>query len=239
MLDCCRSLEQQGFQVSYLLVGSDGLLSPDDVRQTITDRTILVSVMLANNEIGVVQPIREIGKLCRERRVLFHTDATQGVGKMPFDVSDCQMDLVFLSAHKMYGPQGVGALFVSRREPHLHIAPLLDGGGQEQGLRNGTLNVASIVRYSKACELTGSEMLTEAERLLAMRERLRKGINWQLYRVQVNGSLDNRLPGNLNLSFEGWMGSQCSRSFGTSLSRPTRRAAPHVRNRATCSRLWE
>jgi cysteine desulfurase len=161
---------------------------------------VLVSIMLANNEIGVVQPVAAIGKLCRERGVLFHTDAVQGAGKVPFSVDDAKVDLVSLSAHKMYGPKGVGALYV-RRKPRVRLAPLLDGGGHERGMRSGTLNVSGIVGFGKAAELAQAEMAAEATKLETLRERLWKGLQAKLDLIVLNGSHEHRLPGNLNVSF--------------------------------------
>jgi len=189
-----------GARVTYLDVEKDGRVSLEKLAAALTDKTILVSVMLANNEIGTVQPIAEIGKLCRSRGVLFHCDAVQGVGRVPFDVERMQVDLASLSAHKMYGPKGVGALYV-RRKPRVRIAPLIDGGGHERGMRSGTLNVASIVGFGKAAELARLEMPEESARLLRLREKLRKGIMDTLDLVTVNGSLEHRLPGSLNISF--------------------------------------
>jgi cysteine desulfurase len=189
-----------GARVTYLDVEKDGRVSLEKLAAALTDKTILVSVMLANNEIGTVQPIAEIGKLCRSRGVLFHCDAVQGVGRVPFDVEKMQVDLASLSAHKMYGPKGVGALYV-RRKPRVRIAPIIDGGGHERGMRSGTLNVASIVGFGKAAEVARLEMPVESARLLRLREKLRKGIMDALDMVTVNGSLEHRLPGSLNVSF--------------------------------------
>jgi cysteine desulfurase len=201
VLDTCKKLEKRGFKVTYLPVGSDGLISPDDVRNAMTDKTILVSVMHVNNEIGVVQPIAEIGKVCKERGVLFHTDATQGVGKVPFNVGELSVDLVSMSAHKMYGPKGVGALYVRRKNPRVMLAAIMDGGGHERGMRSGTLNVTGIVGLGKAAEIAKSELHEETERLLALRERLRKGIMDEVPDVYINGHPTQRVPGNLNISF--------------------------------------
>jgi cysteine desulfurase len=189
-----------GARVTYLDVEKDGRVSLEKLAAALTDKTILVSVMLANNEIGTVQPIAEIGKLCRSRGVLFHCDAVQGVGRVPFDVEKMQVDLASLSAHKMYGPKGVGALYV-RRKPRVRIAPIIDGGGHERGMRSGTLNVASIVGFGKAAEVARLEMPEESARLLRLREKLRKGIMDALDMVTVNGSMEHRLPGSLNVSF--------------------------------------
>jgi cysteine desulfurase len=200
VLDTCKRLEKEGFEVTYLPVDPDGRISPAAVKAAMTDKTILVSIMLANNEIGTVNPVNEIGAVVKERGALFHIDAVQGVGKIPFDVNAARADLVSLSAHKMYGPKGVGALYV-RRKPRVRITAQIDGGGHERGMRSGTLNVPSIVGFGKAAELAQAEMATEAKRLLALRERLREGIQSQVTDTFVNGSLEHRLPGNLNISF--------------------------------------
>jgi cysteine desulfurase len=201
VLDTCKKLEKRGFKVTYLPVGSDGLVSPDDVKNALTDKTILVSVMHANNEIGVIQPIAEIGRVCKERGVLFHTDATQAVGKIPFDVNTLNVDLVSMSAHKIYGPKGVGGLYVRRKSPRVMLAPMMDGGGHERGMRSGTLNVTGIVGLGKACEIARQEMEEENTRTLFLREKLRKGIMDEIPEVYINGSYEHRLPGNLNISF--------------------------------------
>ena len=189
-----------GARVTYLDVRPDGLVDLDALRAAITDRTVLVSIMLANNEVGVVQPMEAIGKLCREKGVLFHTDGVQGVGKVPFDVNRMNVDLASITAHKIYGPKGVGALYI-RRKPRVRIAPSIDGGGHERGMRSGTLNVAAIVGFGKAAELARQEMESESKRLLALRERLRTRLMSELDMVTVNGTLEHRLPGNLNVSF--------------------------------------
>ena len=201
VLDSCKRLEKYGFKVTYLSVDSEGLISPDDVSAAITDKTILVSVMMANNEIGVIQPIAEIGKICREREVLFHTDATQGIGKIPFNADELNVDLASMTAHKIYGPKGAGALYVRRKNPRVSLASMMDGGGHERGMRSGTLNVTGIVGLGKACEIAGEEMASENERLLTLREKLRKGIENGLPDVSINGHPTERLPGNLNVSF--------------------------------------
>lgn len=189
-----------GARVTYLEVEKDGRVDLAKLREAITEKTVLVSVMLANNEIGVVQPIAEIGKICRERGVLFHTDAVQGAGKVPFDVNAMNIDLASLSGHKIYGPKGVGALYV-RRKPRVRIAPLIDGGGHERGMRSGTLNVAAIVGFGKACEIARLERDEEAKYLLRLREKLRRYLFDHLDMVTLNGSLEHRLPGSLNVSF--------------------------------------
>ncbi|HUK89498.1 MAG TPA: IscS subfamily cysteine desulfurase [Blastocatellia bacterium] len=203
VLDSCKALQKEGFSVTYLKTDTDGLISPDDVRLAITDRTILVSVMLANNEIGVIQPIAEIGRLCRERGVLFHTDATQGFGKMPFDVNAFNVDLASVTAHKMYGPKGVGALYVRRREPRVALSPLIDGGGHERGMRSGTLNVTGIVGFGAAAQIAKEELAVESATLVSLRERLMTGLKDRLPDIQVNGHPTLRVPGNLNIAFAG------------------------------------
>jgi cysteine desulfurase len=200
VLDTCKRLEKEGFDVTYLPVGKDGRVDPAVVRAAMTDKTILVSIMLANNEIGSVNPIDEIGAVVKERGALFHVDAVQGVGKIPFDVNAARADLVSLSAHKMYGPKGVGALYV-RRKPRVRITAQIDGGGHERGMRSGTLNVPGIVGFGKAAELARAEMAVESKRLFALRERLREGIQARVTDTYVNGSMEHRLPGNLNISF--------------------------------------
>jgi cysteine desulfurase len=201
ILDTCKRLEKEGFVVTYLGVGKDGLVDPDAVKKAMTDKTILVSVMLANNEVGTVQPLEAIGKLTRERGVLLHTDAVQGVGKTFFDVDKMNVDLASLTAHKMYGPKGVGALYVRRSKPRVRLVAQMDGGGHERGMRSGTLNVAGIVGFGRAAEIMRLEGKEESTRLLGLRERLRTKIMSQLDECYVNGSLEHRLPGNLNISF--------------------------------------
>ena len=200
VLDTCKRLEKDGFDVTYLPVEQDGRVNPATLRAAMTDKTILVSIMLANNEIGCVNPIEELGAIVKERGAIFHVDAVQGVGKIPFDVNAARVDLASLSAHKMYGPKGVGALYV-RRKPRVRITAQIDGGGHERGMRSGTLNVPSIVGFGKAAELCGAEMVSEGKRLFALRERLREGIQSQVTDTFVNGSMEHRLPGNLNISF--------------------------------------
>jgi len=201
VLDTCKRLEKEGFTVTYLAVGKDGRVDPADVAKAITDKTILVSVMLANNEVGAVQPIEEIGKITREKGVLLHSDAVQGIGKVEFDVQKMNVDLASLTAHKMYGPKGVGALYVRRSKPRVRVVAQMDGGGHERGMRSGTLNVPGIVGFGKAAEIMRLEGKAESVRLLALRERLRTYLEKNLDEVYVNGSLEHRLPGNLNISF--------------------------------------
>ena len=201
VLDPIRRLGREGFKVTILPVDVHGRVSVEQIARSLTPQTILVSVMAANNEIGTLHPIREIGRLCKERDVLFHTDAAQAAGKVPLDVEDMGIDLLSLSAHKMYGPKGVGALYVRRRDPRVRLEPQMDGGGQERGLRSGTSNVPAIAGFGAACELCRQEMSAEAIRLTNLRERLRRGIVEQLSDVTLNGHPTGRLPGNLNLSF--------------------------------------
>jgi cysteine desulfurase len=201
ILDVCRSLEREGFKITRLPVDASGILNLDQLKQSITDETILVSVMTANNEIGVLQPIPEIGKITKERGIIFHTDAAQAVGKIPVNVESMKIDLLSFSAHKMYGPKGVGALYVRRENPRVKLSPILEGGGHERGLRSGTLNVPGIVGFGKACDLAQGLMMEESKRLFDLREKLRKGLMDGLDEVYVNGDLNKRLPHNLNLSF--------------------------------------
>lgn len=201
VLDTCKHLEKDGFEVTYLPVNRDGLIDLDQLRAAITDRTILVSIMAANNEVGVLQPIDEIGRITRERGVLFHTDAVQAAGKVPFDVNASNVDMASLSAHKIYGPKGVGALYVRRRNPRVLLTPIIDGGGHERGMRSGTLNVPGIVGFGKAASLCREELAPEAARLTALRDRLNDGLHRNLDEIYVNGSMAHRLPGNLNVSF--------------------------------------
>ena len=201
VLDTCKRLEKYGYRVTYLPVQKDGLIDMDDLKRAMDDKTILVTIMAANNEIGVLQPWAEIGKLCRERGVLFHTDATQAVGKVPIDVNKDYIDIMSISAHKMYGPKGVGALYVRRKNPRVQLAAILDGGGHERGMRSGTLNVPGIVGLGKACAICHEEMPQESKKLSGMRDRLRDKIMGALDETYINGSYEHRLPGNLNISF--------------------------------------
>ncbi len=202
VLDTAKALEsKRGVKVTYLHVDKSGLISPDDVFSAITDKTILISIMLANNEIGSINPIREIGKIAKEKGILFHCDATQGVGKIPVDVQEMGIDLMSFTAHKLYGPKGVGALYVRKKAPRVRIAPMIDGGGHERGMRSGTLPVPLVVGFGKACELCEQEMTGEARRLAAMRDRLEAGIMNGLDEVYLNGHPTQRLPHNLNVSF--------------------------------------
>lgn len=200
VLDTCRHLEQQGFEVTYLPVKPDGLLDLDVLRAAITDKTVLVSVMAVNNEIGVIQPLAEIGKICREKKVFFHTDAAQAAGKIPLDVEALNVDLMSISGHKIYGPKGIGALYV-RRKPRVRLVPMIVGGGQERGFRSGTLPTPLCVGLGEAAELCMKEMDGEAKRLKKLQERMLTGLRAKLTDIVVNGDLEHRIPGNLNISF--------------------------------------
>jgi cysteine desulfurase len=201
VLDAHHALEREGFRVTFLGVGADGLVDLDELAAAITDQTILVSVMAVNNEIGVVQPLAEIGKLCKARGVLFFCDAAQAVGKIAVDVEAWQCDLLAFTAHKMYGPKGIGALWVRRKAPRVRLEPLLHGGGHERGLRSGTLAVPLIVGMGKAAEVARTRLPEESERILALRTRLWNGLQRNLTHIHLNGDLDRRTPGNLNVSF--------------------------------------
>ncbi|MCZ6580300.1 MAG: IscS subfamily cysteine desulfurase [Nitrospirales bacterium] len=201
VIDPAKALEKKGIKVTYLSVEKTGRVNPDDVRNAITDKTILISLMLANNEIGTIHPIKEIGKIAKEKGILFHCDATQGVGKIPVDVQELGVDLMSFSAHKIYGPKGIGALYVRRKAPRVRLVPMLDGGGHERGMRSGTIPVPLVVGFGKACELCEQEMATESIRIAAMRDRLEEGINASLEESYLNGHPTERLPGNLNISF--------------------------------------
>jgi cysteine desulfurase len=201
VLDTCKRLEKYGFRITYLPVQKDGRIDLDDLKRSMDDKTILVTIMTANNEIGVLQPIREIGALCHERGVLFHTDAVQAVGKVPFNVIQDNVDMASISAHKLYGPKGVGALYVRRKNPRVQLVAQIDGGGHERGMRSGTLNVPGIVGLGKACEIANHEMAEEGKKLAGLRDRLKDAIMGQLDEVYINGSVEHRLPNNLNISF--------------------------------------
>jgi cysteine desulfurase len=202
VLDTAKTLEtKRGVKVTYLPVDKFGMVNPEDVRQAITDKTILISVMFANNEIGTINPIKAIGKIAKEKGILFHCDATQGVGKVPVDVQEMGIDLMSFSAHKMYGPKGIGALYVRKKNPRVRIAAQMDGGGHERGMRSGTLPVPLIVGFGKACELCEQEMAADAARLSVMRDRLHDTITKALEDVYLNGHPTERLPHNLNISF--------------------------------------
>jgi cysteine desulfurase len=201
VIDSCKRLEKEGFRVTYLPVRKDGLIDLDQLRDTISDKTTLITIMAANNEIGVLQPLAEIGAIAKERGVLFHTDAVQAVGKVPFDVNAMKVDMASLTAHKIYGPKGVGALFVRRRNPRVLLVPGIDGGGHERGMRSGTLNVPGIVGFGKACEIAKAEMAAESVRMQGLRDRLNRKLHEGLDELYINGSMEHRLPGNLNISF--------------------------------------
>jgi cysteine desulfurase len=202
VLDTCKALERKGLaRVTYLPVDNYGMVDPEDVRRAITDKTVLVSIMFANNEVGTINPIGEIGRITREKGVLFHTDAAQGVGKLPLDVETMNIDLLSVSGHKMYGPKGIGALYVRAKGPRVRLTPSMDGGGHERGFRSGTLNVPGIVGLGKAAELSRVGMADEAQRVAGLRERLREKLFTELDEIFLNGHPTHRLPGNLNVSF--------------------------------------
>ena len=201
VLDTCKRLEKYGYEVTYLPVQKDGRVDLDDLRKAITPKTILISIMYANNEIGVVQPIAEIGAIAKEKGVFFHTDGVQAAGKIPVDVQKDNIDMISLTAHKIYGPKGVGALYVRRRNPRVQLSAILDGGGHERGMRSGTLNVTGIVGFGKACEICQNEMPEESAKMTRLRDRLKDNILSQLDEVYINGSMTHRLPHNMNLSF--------------------------------------
>src|SRR5712671_1277809 len=201
VLDTCKRLEKYGYRVTYLPVGADGLINLDDLKRAMDDKTILVSIMYANNEIGVIQPVAEIGKLCHEKGVLFHSDAVQAIGKVPVNVIKDNIDIMSITAHKLYGPKGVGALYVRRKNPRVQLTAQIDGGGHERGMRSGTLNVPGIVGLGKACEIAMNEMPEESKRLAYLRDKLHKGITSKIDFVTLNGHPTERLPHVLNLSF--------------------------------------
>jgi cysteine desulfurase len=203
VLDTCKRLEKYGFSITYLPVDRTGLVNPDDVKRAIIDKTILVTIMMANNEIGTIAPIAEIGAICRQAGILFHTDATQAVGKIPLGVTALNIDLMSFSAHKMYGPKGVGALYVRSAQPKINILSQIDGGGHERGLRSGTLNVPAIVGFGSAAALSREEMHKEAKRVSTLRDSLEEALTSQLDDVIVNGNVSGRLPQNLNITFRG------------------------------------
>jgi cysteine desulfurase len=201
VLDTCKKLEKNGYRVTYLPVKGDGLIDLDMLRESITDKTILVTIMYANNEIGVIQPVAEIGKICREKGVLFHTDGVQAIGKVPVDVNKDNVDLMSITAHKLYGPKGVGALYVRRKAPRVQLTAQMDGGGHERGMRSGTLNVPGIVGLGEACAICQREMPEETKRLRYLRDKLRSKLEAGLDEIYLNGSWEHRLPHSLNLSF--------------------------------------
>jgi cysteine desulfurase len=201
VLDTCKHLEKRGYRVTYLPVMADGRIDLDMLRESITEKTILVSIMFANNEIGVLQPVAEIGKICKEKGVLYHSDGVQAVGKVPVNVIQDNIDLLSLSGHKIYGPKGVGALYVRRRNPRVQLTAQMDGGGHERGMRSGTLNVTGIVGLGEACGICRREMQEESRRLQFLRDKLRATLERELDEVFINGSMEHRLPNNLNMSF--------------------------------------
>src|SRR5690349_741141 len=201
ILDTCKHLEKEGCRVTYLPLKADGLIDLDMLREAITDKTILVSIMYANNEIGVIQPIAEIGKICKERGVLFHSDAVQAIGKVPVNVIKDNIDLMSITGHKLYGPKGVGALYVRRRNPRVQVTSQMDGGGHERGMRSGTLNVPGIVGLGEACAICHRDMAEESARLRGMRDYLKDRLMSELDETFINGSWEHRLPHNLNISF--------------------------------------
>ena len=202
VLDSCRTLERNGkATVTYLKVDKYGMVDPDEVRKAITDKTVLISIMYANNEIGTIHPIREIGKIAKEKGVIFHCDGVQAAGKIPVDVEKDGIDLLAMSAHKIYGPKGVGALWVRAKGPRVRLTPIIDGGGHERGMRSGTLNVTGIVGFGKACEIAQHDMTGENIKLLELRNKLQAGLFERLDEIYLNGHPTERLPGNLNVSF--------------------------------------
>jgi cysteine desulfurase len=201
VLDTCKWLEKKGYEVTYLQPESDGRVTPEQVEEAITDQTILVSVMLANNEIGTISDIKSIGAVCRKNNVFFHSDATQGVGKVPVNVDDMNIDLMSFSGHKIYGPKGVGGLYVRRKNPRVRLSAIQHGGGHERGMRSGTLNVPSIVGLGKACEIAMEEMEKEEKRLKKLSDYFIDTILKELDYTYLNGSREHRLPGNVNISF--------------------------------------
>ena len=201
ILDTCKRLEKYGFRVTYLPVKADGLIDLEDLKRAIDDKTILVSIMYANNEVGTIHPIREIGKIAKEKGIIFHCDAVQAAGKIPVDAERDGIDLLAMSAHKIYGPKGVGALWVRSKGPRVRLTPMIDGGGHERGMRSGTLNVTGIVGFGKACEIAQHEMSDENVKLLELRNKLQAGLFERLDEIYLNGHPTERLPGNLNVSF--------------------------------------
>jgi cysteine desulfurase len=201
VLDTCKKLEKHGYRVTYLPVKGDGLIDLDMLRESITDKTILVTIMYANNEIGVIQPVAEIGKICRERGVLFHTDGVQAIGKVPVNVNTDHIDIMSITGHKLYGPKGVGALYVRRKNPRVQITAQMDGGGHERGMRSGTLNVPGIVGLGEACAIAQRELPEEIKRMRYLRDKLRAKLEAGIDEVFINGSMEHRLPQNLNMSF--------------------------------------
>ncbi|HUA35279.1 MAG TPA: IscS subfamily cysteine desulfurase [Candidatus Binataceae bacterium] len=202
VLDSCRALERAGkATVTYLPVDKYGMVNPDDVRNAITDKTVLISIMWANNEVGTIHPVAEIGKIAKEKGVIFHCDAVQAIGHIPVDAEKAGVDLLAMTAHKLYGPKGCGALWVRSKGPRVRLTPIIDGGGHERGMRSGTLNVTGIVGFGAACEIAGKEMAEEIARMRDLRDKLRAGLFERLDEIYLNGHPTERLPGNLNVSF--------------------------------------
>ena len=202
VLDSCKALEESGFNVAYLPVDKYGMIPPQQIKDAITDQTVLISLIYVNGEVGTINPITEVGEIAEQYGILFHSDATQGIGKVESDVNELKVDLMSFTAHKMYGPKGIGALYVRKKNPPIQLYPLLHGGGQENNIRSGTLNVPGIVGFGAACELCKQEMKEEANRITALREQLYHGLSRRIDRIHLNGHPTKRLPGNLNLSFE-------------------------------------
>ena len=202
VLDSCKALEGSGFDVTYLPVDKYGMVHPQQVKDAITDQTVLISLIYVNGEVGTINPITEVGEIAEKYGILFHSDATQGIGKVESDVNELKVDLMSFTAHKMYGPKGIGALYLRKKDPPIQLYPLLHGGGQENNIRSGTLNVPGIVGFGAACELCKQEMAEEAKRITALRERLYHGLSKQIDLIRFNGHPTNRIPSNLNLSFE-------------------------------------
>ena len=200
VLETCRALQQDGFDVTYLHVKENGLIDLGELKAAMTDKTLIVSIMAVNNEIGVIQPLKEIGALCRENKTFFHTDAAQAFGKIPMDVNEMNIDMMSISGHKVYGPMGIGAMYV-RRKPRVRLVPLIHGGGQERGMRSGTLPTPLVVGLGKAAELAKKEMAAEAERLHDFQHRLYEGLRQRIPEIFLNGDEESRIPGNLNISF--------------------------------------
>ena len=202
VLDSCEALEESGFDVTYLPVDKYGLVHPQQVEDTITDQTVLISLIYVNGEVGTINPVTEVGEIAAKYGIIFHSDATQGIGKIESDVDKLKVDLMSFTAHKMYGPKGIGALYVRKKDPPIQLYPLLHGGGQENNIRSGTLNVPGIVGFGAACELCNQEMGKEAKQIIALREQLYHELSKRINRIHLNGHPTKRLPGNLNLSFE-------------------------------------
>ena len=202
ILDSCKALEESGFDVTYLPVDKYGMVYPQQVENVITNQTVLISLIYVNGEVGTINPITEVGEIAEKYGILFHSDATQGIGKVESDVNKLKVDLISFTAHKMYGPKGIGALYVRKKDPPIQLYPLLHGGGQENNIRSGTLNVPGIVGFGAACELCNQEMAAEAQRIAVLRAQLYHGLSKRIDLVHLNGHPTQRLPGNLNLSFE-------------------------------------